>query len=137
MTWRIEAYDELATTQDVALERIRAGAARPGDVVVARRQTAGRGRRGRRWIGAEGGLHMTAILPMPSTGLEWAAVAAAIATAQGLRTLGVPAGVKWPNDVVIDGRKVAGVLVEVPGRTLAAIGIGVNVESCPAGADTG
>jgi BirA family biotin operon repressor/biotin-[acetyl-CoA-carboxylase] ligase len=136
LTWHIERYDELPSTQDVALDRIRAGTARPGDVVIAGRQTAGRGRRGRTWVSAAGALHATVTLPVPEQGWEWTGVAAALAIAQALRSLGVPAGVKWPNDVMVAGRKIAGALVELPGQGLAAVGIGVNVDSCPPGDET-
>ena len=132
LTWHVEHYDELPSTQDVALERIRIGMARPGELVVAARQTAGRGRRGRTWVSAAGALHATAILPVPDEGWEWTGIAAALAIAQGLRALGVPAGVKWPNDVVDEsGRKLAGLLLEtaITGDLVseAVLGVGVNV----------
>lgn len=125
MTWRIEWLDEVGSTNDLALSRLAAGTGRVGDVLAARRQTAGRGRGSRSWHSPEGGLFMSAVLPLPGlTG--WAALGAGMAVARAARELGAPARVKWPNDVLIEGRKLAGVLVETRGGP-AIVGIGLNV----------
>ena len=127
-----------ASTSSELMQRAEAGAP-SGSVVVAERQTAGRGRRGRVWLAPEGGSLAFSLLwrlapdAKPPLGLS---LAVGVAVARALESLGV-AGVrlKWPNDVQIVGRKLAGILVElapVRGRGLAVvIGIGLNL-SLPA-----
>jgi BirA family biotin operon repressor/biotin-[acetyl-CoA-carboxylase] ligase len=128
LSFSISRLDSIPSTNDHVLERIRREEARPGEVVVARSQPGARGRQGRRWIAAEGGLWFTAAMPLGGTAVGWAGILAALAVCQGLDGLGLRAGVKWPNDVVAGGRKLAGVLVEtVAGCELAAVGVGLNV----------
>jgi BirA family biotin operon repressor/biotin-[acetyl-CoA-carboxylase] ligase len=129
MNWTIERHEVLPSTNDLAVERIRAGTAAPGQVIVAAAQTAGHGRRGRRWVDAPGALLFTAVLPAPESHRQWTALTAALAVAAALRAQGVPAGLKWPNDVIVGRRKVAGILAEVPAGGLAAVGIGINVDN--------
>ena len=114
---------ETASTQDHA----RAAGVAPGTLVTALRQTAGRGRLGRAWEDTrDAGVAVTFALPDDSP--ESLAMRSAVAAAEAVRTFvpGNAAGIKWPNDVVVDGRKIAGVLVE---RTagVALVGIGINV----------
>ena len=120
---RLVLLRETASTQDHA----RDAGSPPGTVVAAWRQTAGRGRLGRAWAdtGADG-IAVTFVLPdMPPESL---AMRSAVAAAMAVRAFvpGDRVGIKWPNDVVADGRKLAGVLVE---RTAGAalVGIGINV----------
>lgn len=98
-----------------------------GSVVVADHQTAGRGRHGRAWDAAPGGgLLATFVLP-PSPAIVFAAgVAAAEACGRGVR-------LKWPNDLMLDDRKLGGILAEIRhGRAL--VGIGINLRWAPEGA---
>ena len=127
MNWRITRFPTLPSTNDLALEGMRAGRAAAGDVLVAAEQHAGRGRLGRTWHSAPGALLVTAVLPFIPERVGWTALAAGAAVASTVRGLGAPAGVKWPNDVVLDGRKLAGVLVETAVPRLVAVGIGLNV----------
>ena len=127
MTWRITRLDTIGSTNDLALEWLREGTARPGDVLVARRQTAGRGRPGRTWHSPEGALLLTAILPFYPERGGWTALVTGIAVAEAVRGLGAAAEVKWPNDVLLSGRKLAGILVESSSVELVAVGIGLNV----------
>lgn len=109
-----------------------------GTVVVADEQTAGRGRLGRSWVSAPGsGLWFSVLLrmePDPVRGLM--PLVAGVAVADAIRRHGVPALLKWPNDVVLDGpafdgspgpRKVAGLLTEADGKGAVVVGIGINV----------
>jgi BirA family biotin operon repressor/biotin-[acetyl-CoA-carboxylase] ligase len=98
-----------------------------GSVVVADHQTAGRGRRGRSWDAPAGsGLFATFVL-VPSPVIVFAAgVAAAEACARGVR-------LKWPNDLVLDERKLGGILAEIRGDR-ALVGIGINLSWAPDGA---
>jgi BirA family biotin operon repressor/biotin-[acetyl-CoA-carboxylase] ligase len=102
-------------------------------LVVARRQTAGRGRRERDWQSPPGGIYLSLGRPMaegalPSTLLP---LAVGMSVARALSGFGVTeARVKWPNDIVINGCKIAGILVEKANKTLI-IGIGLNWASAP------
>lgn len=120
---------ETASTQDHA----RDSGALAGTVVTAWRQTAGRGRLGRAWADTgEDGVAATFVLPdLPPESL---AVRSAVAAAEAVARLvpGRAVGIKWPNDVVADGMKLAGVLVErAQGRTYVGIGINVGQRSFP------
>src|SRR5687767_8706746 len=112
------------------LERIRAATARRGEVCVARERPGARGRMERQWIAAEGVLWVTAALPLHGEEIGWGGLIAGLAVCRALDGLGLRAGVKWPNDVVSGGKKLAGVLVEgVAGQSLAAVGVGLNVRN--------
>lgn len=134
--YRLVALDEVASTNDEALDRLRSGAPE-GILVVAQRQTAGRGRRGRTWESPAGNLHLSLIL-RPDAGLAAAVpvgFAAALA-ARGAIVRGLPPGrrveLKWPNDVLIDGAKAAGLLVETADDALV-LGVGINIIRHPEG----
>lgn len=124
---RIIVLRETGSTQDAALQL----GAKPGDIVTAFRQTAGRGRLGRAWADTEShGIAVTFIIaPAPSERLAiQSAVAAARAAASLLTSLVTPpiVGIKWPNDIVVHSRKLAGILVEQDSR-MARIGVGMNI----------
>lgn len=126
----IEVVDRCTSTNALLLER--AGGARAA-LLAAEEQTAGRGRRGRRWHSARGdGLTFSVARRMRrSLGeLSGLSLAAGVAAARSLRELGAAeVGLKWPNDLVARGAKLGGILVETrsaAGATLAVIGIGIN-----------
>jgi BirA family biotin operon repressor/biotin-[acetyl-CoA-carboxylase] ligase len=99
---------------------------RPGLLVRARRQTAGRGRRGRQWFSPEGeNLYLTFTMAGAE---ERYPVIAGVAVREALAALApdVPVGIKWPNDLVMDGRKVCGILCEARAG-ITAVGMGINV----------
>jgi len=127
-------FDSLPSTNDLAREMAAEGAVE-GVSVLARTQTAGRGRQGRAWSSPAGaGLYFSVILrpalkPAESTVITFAA---AVAVAETLATdFNLTADIKWPNDVMTGGRKISGILVEtaVEGERLqyAVLGIGVNL----------
>ena len=126
----ILVFEETSSTNDVAAALGRQG--HPGGVAVfAERQTAGRGRFGRRWVSAgHEGLWFSLLLRPVLPFVEWPRLTtwAGVAVA---KTAGSSARVKWPNDVLIGGRKVAGILIESvmdnAGQPFAIVGIGVNV----------
>lgn len=128
MGCEIRREEEIDSTNRAARTWARAGAP-SGAVVVAARQTAGRGRMQRRWESPAGtGLYLSAVVrpEMPLEKFPSLTFAAAMAACDACRALGAPARIKWPNDLVLDGRKVAGILLEREGDA-AVIGIGVNV----------
>jgi BirA family biotin operon repressor/biotin-[acetyl-CoA-carboxylase] ligase len=102
----------------------------PGTVVIAEEQTAGQGRHGRSWHSeAASGIYCSMVLePMPVL-----TMALGLATAEAIaRSTGVACDLRWPNDVMLGGKKVAGILVQLAGSTaVAGIGINVNHASFP------
>ena len=142
--YRLIAYDSIGSTNDEAKRLAREGAAE-GSLLWAREQTAGRGRRGRAWSSPRGNLYVSLIL-RPDCLVGSAAqlgFVAALAVGGALRTI-LPRverlAYKWPNDVLIDGRKIAGVLLE--SETLApeklsfvVVGVGINLTASPQGTE--
>lgn len=129
----LEIHAALGSSNDAVLERAAAGAA-PGLVIGAELQTAARGRRGRSFDARPGlGLWISALLPAPEdpAAAPRLSLLVALAVADAVEEVaGVPAGLKWPNDVRLSGRKVCGVLVEARSRGRAlwpVAGIGMNV----------
>jgi BirA family biotin operon repressor/biotin-[acetyl-CoA-carboxylase] ligase len=123
--------DVTGSTNDRARDLALAGAPH-GTVVAAERQTAGRGRQGRAWS-APGGraLTLSVLARLPGPALEQLPLAVAVAVCEACEAV-APAScrIKWPNDGWIDGRKVAGVLIEArPLEGWAVIGIGLNVDT--------
>lgn len=129
---RIEGTPETRSTNDDARALARDGAPE-GTVVLANSQTAGRGRLGRVWASPEGGVYLSAILRPGVTPAEAPslALAAALGAARGLERLGAKVQLKWPNDLLVDGSKLAGVLLEMSAEAdrvdWLVIGLGVNV----------
>ncbi len=125
---KVAVWHRVGSTNDVAAASARSRA-NAGLVVLAEEQTTGRGRRGRAWVAPPGtGLLMSILVfPEPSiASVPWITALGAVATAQVvMEVTGRPARIKWPNDVRVDGRKIAGILVE-RGRGVV-IGIGLNV----------
>src|SRR5918994_7602341 len=99
-------------------------------LLAAEEQTAGRGRRGRRWHSAPGAgltFSLGRRIRRPARELAALSLVAGVAAARALRALGVrPAALKWPNDLVVDGAKLGGILVETRNGGHAAIGVGIN-----------
>lgn len=122
------------STQEEAKSRAVRGAGE-GTLVIADRQTAGRGRMGRSWVSPVGGLWYSLILrpTVRPEGVPPLTLVAALDWVEVLRARGVPAGVKWPNDVWADGKKIAGILTEMSAETdrvhWVALGVGVNVNN--------
>lgn len=137
--YRIDVLDEVTSTNTVMLERAVAGVP-SGSVVAAEMQTGGRGRRGRAWLSSLGGALTFSLLwrfdqgPAALSGLS---LMVGLACAQALAACGARGvGVKWPNDLQCDGRKVGGILIELQGDALGpsavVVGIGFNIR-LPAG----
>lgn len=136
----VRFFESVGSTSDAAREWLEAGAA-PGSVVVADAQTQGRGRKGRDWSTPPGvGIAVSAILMPPVTQVQRMHILGTLAVCDLLDALDVPdVGVKWPNDVQIRGRKVAGVLPEAiwQGDSLQGVvlGLGLNVRNNFGGTD--
>ena len=134
--YRIEYYETAPSTQPIAVKLAEAGAA-SGTAVVADHQTAGLGRLGHSWHSDAGaGLYVSLIL---ETTIEPATrpvltLALGLATAEAVaRVAGLQCDLRWPNDVMANDRKLAGILVQLAGNAaVAGIGMNVNQESFPA-----
>jgi BirA family biotin operon repressor/biotin-[acetyl-CoA-carboxylase] ligase len=136
--YRRIAFDRVGSTNDEARRLAEAGAAE-GIVVTGGIQTAGRGRQGRAWVSPEGNLHSSFLLrpnvkPARAGEFGFGAAVAVAETVERLAT-GVDAKCKWPNDVLVRGAKIAGILLESRGtpETLDWLiaGIGVNLGAAP------
>ncbi len=127
----VRFYQSTGSTMDDVAEWARDGADE-GVVVVAETQSASRGRLGRRWISDEGNLYFSVLFrPEPET-LPLLSPLAGVAVARSIRQVaGLYPTIKWPNDIMIEGRKVAGILAEsaLSGSQIqhAVVGVGVNV----------
>ncbi len=132
--FRLMARDRVGSTNDEARRLAELGQAADFVVVTAREQTNGRGRRGRTWDSPAGNLHCSLLLAAPR--LDVAAqlgFVAAVAVVDALSAL-VPAAAfraKWPNDVLSEGRKVAGMLLEPAGEGWLVLGLGIDVAAAP------
>jgi BirA family transcriptional regulator, biotin operon repressor / biotin---[acetyl-CoA-carboxylase] ligase len=128
-------FAEVGSTSDVAKGLADDGAAH-GEVVIAEAQTGGRGRRGRAWSSPPGrNLYFSAVLrpELPPSRAPELTLLASVALCQAIRDAGVAAAIKWPNDVLVGGRKVAGILLEMAAETdllqWVVLGVGVNVNA--------
>lgn len=131
----VDALAEASSSSDLLLERAARGAA-SGSVLVVDRQTAGRGRRGRQWQSSPEGSLTFSVLWRFDGGVERLAglsLAVGVALVRALAVLGIGgARLKWPNDVLLEGHKLAGILVELSSERrgmLAVIGVGLNLQS--------
>ncbi len=128
----VEVVDETASTNALVTERARAGAAE-GLVVTAEHQTSGRGRLDRTWETPARSALTFSLLLRPTAPLHswpWLPLLAGYAVDKALKAAGFEPSVKWPNDVLLGERKVAGILVErveTDGGPAAVVGVGLNV----------
>lgn len=136
LPWQVRVEDEVTSTSDVVKEAAQAGA-QPGLVLFAESQTAGRGRRDNRWITPPGQDLMLSLLLVPQAPTAlWSRVTtlAAIAICRAIEDeLPLQPRIKWPNDIYIQDRKVAGLLAEVVSTSAGlqlVLGIGLNVNTC-------
>lgn len=137
INWCLEVFDELPSTSDYCVAAAKNGEPE-GLAVLARRQTAGRGSRGRQWVAPEGNLNLSVLLrpqrPAASAGMF--SLMGGLAVAQALAPFGLPQmHLKWPNDVLVEAGKIAGVLTDAQVMDghfeWLVIGIGVNIASAP------
>lgn len=122
----------VCASTELELERWLADGVRPPLVVCARQQRHGHGQQGRIWQSPPGGVWLSAALPWPaeSTGAASLALASALGIALELEALGLRPQIKWPNDLLISGRKLAGILPRLRWRggqvRYAQLGVGIN-----------
>ena len=129
--------DSVDSTNEEA-RRLAAAGDRGPVWIAAREQTSGRGRRGNRWISQSGNLFATLLLQVPHAQAAQLGFAASLAAADVVSHYAgaVPVTLKWPNDVLLDGRKVAGILLETIVPDGLAIGVGINLAHHPDDTET-
>ncbi|MBL6933533.1 MAG: biotin--[acetyl-CoA-carboxylase] ligase [Rhodospirillales bacterium] len=138
--YKLLSYDSIDSTNEEA-KRLAADGAPEGIVVWAREQTAGRGRRGREWVSKAGNLYCSLLLrpnchAFKAMQLSFIASLAMADTAASVLPKGTFVNCKWPNDVLVEGRKISGILLEsktVPlgGMDWLVIGVGLNIKHYP------
>jgi len=148
--YHLLSYDELDSTNEEA-RRLAEGGGAHGAVIWAKRQTAGRGRMGRMWVSVEGNLFCS-ILLAPHCDVETSAQLSFVTSLAVIETLkpivaeGNTLTCKWPNDILLNGKKVGGILLEsfeaadmTPGHDRmvrwVVVGVGLNIDSCPENTD--
>ena len=129
----ILAYRSLDSTNDTAY-RLAEDGVKEGTVVVSEEQKRGKGRQGRHWVSPKGGIYLSCVIRPDIEPKEVAKItlAAAVAAAEAIREISsLRAMIKWPNDIIIDGKKVCGILTEMKAEQdkvdFLIVGIGVNV----------
>ncbi|WP_073269014.1 bifunctional biotin--[acetyl-CoA-carboxylase] ligase/biotin operon repressor BirA [Phytopseudomonas punonensis] len=141
-SYPVTLLQQVDSTNAEALRRLSSGAT-PPLLVIAEQQTAGRGRRGRRWASPFGENLYYSLLLRVSGGmrqLEGLSLVVGLALLDALREAGVnEAGLKWPNDLLVGGRKIAGILLELSGdpadvcHVVLGIGVNINMRVAPSG----
>ena len=130
----LHVFGELNSTNDLALQRVQMEGA-SGHVFLAESQLQGKGRRGKHWVSPFGAnIYMSLVMHFDhgAAAIEGLSLAVGVAVAQALDLIGVPAvRLKWPNDVLWDGCKLGGILLELVGDPMGAcdvvVGVGLNV----------
>lgn len=134
--WQLCIYDTATSTSDIIASH---PALSEGLCIVAREQTKGRGRRGRQWLSAiDDGLYLSVALQPQRPQSEWPSLSfiSALAMLDAINHLApnLNAGLKWPNDILADGGKISGLLLEAHGDMIL-LGCGVNLRNAPPTAD--
>ena len=127
--YKVFSFDKISSTQDYAYDMIANGTAHDHSVIVALAQSGGRGRYRRKWVSHHGNLYASFIFNSPERDPRLS-YAVAVAIAETLSEFGMSPSIKWPNDILIDGKKISGVLIEYAGR-FVIVGIGINVHTNP------
>lgn len=127
--YKLVSFDKIPSTQNHALNMVASGDACDHIVIVADAQSAGRGRYQRTWVSHHGNLYASFIYDSDERDPRLSYVVA-IAVAETLISFGIHPKIKWPNDILIDGKKVCGILIEYAAR-FVIVGIGINIKSNP------
>lgn len=131
--WSLEVFEELPSTSDYCIEQAKSGAP-AGLAVMARQQSAGRGSRGRTWTAPEQNLNLSVLL-RPACAAAQAGIFSLMAGIAVAEALPVQTMLKWPNDILAGGAKLAGILIDAAPRDQnldwLVIGIGINLAKAP------
>lgn len=127
--YKLISLDKIPSTQDWAHDLIANKQASDKTVIIATAQTHGRGRYRRKWVSHTGNLYASFIYRVNERNPKLS-YAIGVAVAETLIAFGMNPKIKWPNDVLIDGKKISGILIEYS-QNFVIIGIGINIKSCP------
>lgn len=134
--WKIICFDEVTSTNDIAAEYAQT---MNGEklVIKAKKQTSGRGRRGRSWLSFDGNLFFSLLLEYNEQNPGMLVIISSLSLWQSIKTLAPSANVwlKWPNDVLLNDKKVSGILLEKADEKYMVVGIGVNIVQSPQSED--
>ena len=132
--WKIKKYTEVSSTNDIAKEK---SLNSDNLVIVADYQYIGRGRRGNKWLSLRGNLFFSQLLT-PQTNVSDLAFVSSLSLIEAIKKLSgiVDISIKWPNDILIDMKKVAGILIEQTANEKVVIGVGVNICNHPKVSET-
>ena len=130
----ISYFDELPSTNDEAARLVKENASNAPHLILAKRQTKGRGRGANQWWSNEGGLTFSLIVDvtqLAADSLCKISLTCGLAICQALERFAPMGdfGLKWPNDVYLEGRKICGILIERPVEDQVIIGVGINVNN--------
>lgn len=127
--YKLISFDKIPSTQDYAHDLIARGEATNKTVITALAQSAGRGRYKRTWVSHHGNLYASFIFKIAERDPKLS-YAIAVAIAETMLAFGISPQIKWPNDILIDGKKISGVLIEYA-QNFVIVGIGINIATCP------
>lgn len=128
-TYKLLSFDKISSTQDYAHDLIANGKTANKTVIKALAQSSGRGRYRRIWVSHHGNLYVSFIYKIAERDPKLS-YAVGVAVAETLISLGIEPQIKWPNDVLVDGKKISGILIEYS-QNFVIIGIGINIKTCP------
>ena len=127
--YKVISFDKIPSTQTYAMDLIADGRGADHVAVLADAQSAGRGRYKRTWVSHHGNLYVSFIFANEERDARLA-YSVGVAIAETLIGFGINPTIKWPNDILIDGKKVSGTLIEYSGR-FVVVGIGINIKTNP------
>ena len=127
--YKVISFDKIPSTQTYAHDMISDGRGADHIAILADAQSAGRGRYQRTWVSHHGNLYVSFIYACEERDARLA-YSVGVAIAETLIAFGVSPTIKWPNDILIDGKKVSGTLIEYSGR-FVIVGIGINIKTNP------
>lgn len=127
--YKLISFDKIPSTQTYALNMVATGEARDHTVIMAEAQSAGRGRYRRTWVSHHGNLYVSFIYSAEERDPKLSYMVA-VAIAETLISFGTHPRIKWPNDIMIDGKKISGTLIEYAGQ-FVIVGIGINIKTNP------
>ncbi len=128
--WNIEKFDEVTSTNDVAKQM--AGYNNDKLIIVADSQTDGRGRRGNKWISQKGNLFFSQLF-VSQVNVSHLVFVSSLSLVEAIKSFFPKADItiKWPNDILLNEKKIAGILIEITDNEMIIVGIGVNMISRP------
>ncbi|GHT58543.1 biotin--[acetyl-CoA-carboxylase] ligase [Bacteroidia bacterium] len=127
--YKLFSFDKIPSTQDYAHALVVDGRAKDRMIVLAEAQSMGRGRHRRAWVSHHGNLYVSFIFANAAMGSALS-YAVAVSVAHTLQSFGIRARIKWPNDILVDSKKISGILIEYSGD-FAIVGIGLNIKTNP------